>query len=60
MDILITPDTRCRVLDEDELPDDLEPDLRNYIENASAELCANATHLQAAFEARSRKLLRED
>ena len=59
VDVLISPDTRCRVLDEDELPDDLEPDLRSYIDAASAELCASATHLLAAFEARSRKLLRE-
>lgn len=59
VDVLITPDTRCRVLDEDELPDDLEPELRDYIAAASAELCASSTHLLAAFEARSRNLLRK-
>lgn len=59
VDVLITPDTRCRVLDEDELPDDLEPELRDTIAAASAELCDSSTHLLAAFEARSRKLLRE-
>jgi predicted RNA-binding protein associated with RNAse of E/G family len=59
VDVLITPDTRCRVLDEDELPDGLDPELRASIAATSAELCANSTHLLAAFEARSRKLLRE-
>ncbi len=59
VDVLLTPDTRCRVLDEDELPDDLDPELQAYIDAASAEICASSTHLLAAFEARSHKLLRE-
>ena len=56
VDVLITPDSRCRVLDEDELPDDLEPELRQYISNASAQLCGDSVHLLSAFAARTRKL----
>ena len=55
VDVLITPDARCRILDEDELPDDLEPKLRQYIADASAGLCEDSVHLLSAFAARSRK-----
>ena len=57
VDVLITPDARCRVLDEDELPDDLEPDLRHLISTTTTQLCQSSTHLLAAFEARSRPML---
>ncbi len=40
VDVLITPDQRCRVLDEDDLPVDLDPDLRAYIDTTQASLCA--------------------
>jgi len=56
VDILITPDLRCRVLDEDELPDDLDSDLRAYIENARDALCIDPGHLLLEFEARRREL----
>ena len=39
VDILVSPDGRCRVLDEDELPADLDAGLRGYIERARDELC---------------------
>lgn len=39
VDVLITPDQRCRVLDEDELPLDLDPDLRAYIDTTQTSLC---------------------
>ena len=59
VDVLITPDLRCRVLDEDELPDDLDRDLRAYIETARDVLCADPGSLLSEFEARRRKLLPE-
>lgn len=55
VDVLITPDARCRVLDEDELPNDLDPQLRQYINDASAQLCEDSVHLLSAFAARTRK-----
>lgn len=55
VDVLITPDARCRVLDEDELPDDIDPQLRQYIDTASAQLCEDSVHLLSAFNARTRK-----
>ncbi len=39
VDVLISPGGRCRVLDEDELPADLDPGLRAYIETARDDLC---------------------
>ncbi|MBT8436689.1 MAG: DUF402 domain-containing protein [Gammaproteobacteria bacterium] len=56
VDILITPDLRCRVLDEDELPDDLDSDLRVYIESARDALCIESGRLLREFEARHREL----
>ena len=57
VDVLITPDLRCRVLDEDELPDDLDSELRAYIESARDALCVNPARLLLEFEARRRELL---
>ncbi len=57
VDILITPDLRCRVLDEDELPDDLDSDLRVYIESARNALCIDPARLLLEFEARRQELL---
>jgi len=59
VDVLITPDLRCRVLDEDELPDDLDSDLRVYIESARDALCIDPTRRLLEFEARRRELLPE-
>jgi len=59
VDVLLTPDLRCRVLDEDELPDDLDDELQTYIDSARASLCADPAHLLAAFVARSAALLEE-
>ena len=59
VDVLITPDLRCRVLDEDELPDDIDSDLRVFIESARDALCIDPTRLLLEFEARSRELLPE-
>ncbi len=57
VDVMITPDQRCRVLDEDELPDDLDDELLAYIESARDALCEDPVHLLAVFDARSAKLL---
>ena len=57
VDILITPDLRCRVLDEDELPDDLDPDLLSRIKQTRDRLCADPAGLLREFGERSRALL---
>ncbi len=59
VDVLITPDLRCRVLDEDELPHDLDSDLRAYIESTRDALCLDPARLLLEFEARRRELLPE-
>lgn len=38
VDVLISPDGRCQVIDEDELPNDLDPFLREKIEGTRAVL----------------------
>jgi predicted RNA-binding protein associated with RNAse of E/G family len=59
VDILITPDLRCRVLDEDELPDDIDSELLSRINATRDSLCADASRLLSEFETRSRALLAE-
>ena len=59
VDVLITPDLRCRVLDEDELPDNLDRDLRAYIATARDALCADPGRWLSEFEARRQELLPE-
>ena len=59
VDVLITPDLRCRVLDEDELPDDIDPDLLQRINATRERLCADPVRLLAEFAARSRAQLAE-
>jgi len=60
VDILITPDMRCRVLDEDELPDDIDNELLSRINATRDALCADASRLLLELETRSRALLAED
>ena len=57
VDLLVTPDGRCRVLDEDELADDLAPALRATIEAARDEVLARYPALLAEVERRSPELL---
>lgn len=59
VDVLITPDLQCRVLDEDELPDDLDIDLLSRINATRDALCADPARLLREFESRSRALLVE-
>jgi predicted RNA-binding protein associated with RNAse of E/G family len=53
VDILITPDGRCRVLDEHELPTDLDADLRRIIETARDEVLRQKDDLVGEIERRS-------
>ncbi|MCG6890941.1 MAG: DUF402 domain-containing protein [Gammaproteobacteria bacterium] len=59
VDILITPDQRCRVLDEDELPDDIDRNLLSYINATRDMLCADPLRLLREYEASGRALLVE-
>lgn len=59
VDILITPDLRCRVLDEDELPDDIDPELLSLINATRDRLRADPARLLREFESLSRALLAE-
>ena len=57
VDLLLTPDGRCRVLDEDELPADLDRALRARIEAARDDVLGGSATLLAAIERRSATLL---
>lgn len=57
VDVLITPDSRCRVLDEDELPADVDPALRAYIEAARDDLCRDPLSLLDEYAKLSRSLI---
>lgn len=58
VDLLITPDGRCRVLDEDELPATLDPALRATIETARDEILRQHQMLATDIERRTRIVLR--
>jgi hypothetical protein len=58
VDVLMTPDGRCRVLDEDELPTDIDPGLSRYIESARAELCRDPLSRLNEYDKLSRSLLK--
>ena len=60
VDILITPDLRCRVLDEDELPDDIDSELLSYINATRDALCQEPARLLFEFENRSLGFLSEN
>lgn len=57
VDLLITPDGQCLVLDEDELPPDLDPTLRATIDAARDDLILNQHALVAELEGRAAMLL---
>jgi len=58
VDILISPDGRCRVLDEDELPPDLDDPLRAYIEAARDELCRQPLSRLGEYDKLTRSLMK--
>jgi predicted RNA-binding protein associated with RNAse of E/G family len=57
VDILISPEGRCRVLDEDELPADLDRDLLAYIRAARDELCRKPLSLLDEYDKLTRSLM---
>jgi predicted RNA-binding protein associated with RNAse of E/G family len=57
VDVLVTPDGRCQVLDEDELPGELEAELRQTIEATRDYLLREHQALLVQIERRSSALL---
>lgn len=57
VDVVITPDGQCRVLDEDELPPDLDPSLGATIAAARDDLLRGYPALLTALAARTAALL---
>ena len=57
VDLVVTPDGQCRVLDEDELPADLDPALGATIDAARDDLLANHPTILAAIARRTAALL---
>ncbi len=57
VDVMVTPDGVVQVLDEDELPADLDPLLRATIESTVAHLLAHHPSITAEVEASSRRFL---
>ncbi len=58
VDILVTPDDRCRVLDAGELPGDINPEVERKIELAREEIVKGYRSLVAEIEARSAEFFR--
>jgi len=57
VDVLVTPDGRCRVLDEDELPADIDAPLRRYIDAARADLCRDPLSSLTEYDKLTRSLI---
>lgn len=57
VDVMVTPDGAHQVLDEDELPADLDPALRATIDAAVAQVVAGKARITAEVEAASRRYL---
>ena len=57
VDVLITPDQRCRILDEDELPENLDPDLRSYIETTQKSLSKAPLSRLAEYDKLTREFI---
>ena len=55
VDILVTPDGRCQILDEDELPTDLDDTLAQEIELAKSLVVRDARRITDAIESMSRR-----
>jgi len=56
VDVLVTPDGHCRVIDQDEIPLDLHLDLLKKIQDALESLLHNHTQLVREIEARTAAL----
>lgn len=57
VDVLITPDGRCRVLDEHELPADLDTALLAYINQTRDELCREPLSRLGEYDKLTRSLI---
>jgi hypothetical protein len=57
VDVLATPEGRLDVLDEDELPPDLDPEARAHIDTGKAALLGSTASVLAEVEAASRAVL---
>ena len=57
VDILISPDGRCRVLDEDELPANLDRGLLAYIRAARDDLCRKPLSLLGEYDKLTNSLM---
>jgi len=57
VDVLITPDERCRVLDEDELPADIDAGLLAYIDQTRDELCREPLSRLGEYDKLTRSLI---
>ncbi|MCP4391414.1 MAG: DUF402 domain-containing protein [Gammaproteobacteria bacterium] len=58
VDVLITPDGRCRVLDEDELPANIDPELLYYIDQTRDELCREPLSRLNEYDKLTRSLIK--
>ena len=57
VDVLITPDGRCRVLDEHELPADIDAELLAYINHTRDELCHEPLSRLGEYDKLTRSLI---
>ena len=60
VDVLITPDGRCRVLDEDELPADIDAALLRYIDDTRDELCRDPLSTLTEYDKLTRSLINRE
>ena len=60
VDVLITPDGRCRVLDEDELPVDVDTELLRYIERTRDQLCRQPLSRLTEYDKLTRLLVNHE
>jgi len=58
VDVLTTPDGRCRVLDEDELPADIDSELLAYIKRSRDELCRQPLSHLDEYDKLTRSLIK--
>lgn len=60
IDVLITPDGRCRVLDEHELPADIDVGLLAYIDQTRDELCREPLSRLGEYDKLTRSLINRE
>jgi len=60
VDVLITPDGRCRVLDEEELPANIGATLRDYINQTRDDLCREPLSRLDEYDKLTRSLINRE